>query len=233
MNTHYWLDIDRIAFFGRTYDEYRKIFDLSESDLGSGPVLDCPAGASSFTAEAHKKGLDVTACDILYNISADELLKRCRNDMQHVFERFDEAAHLYVWNYYKNKNDVMNLRAKAIEMFIDDFSDKNQQERYIHAELPHLPFEDEAFSLVLSGHFLFLYGDRLDIEFHKACLRELVRVSCGEVRIYPLQGLDAKPYPFMADILNFLRREGIRTEIVEGPFEFQRGSNKMMKLQKG
>jgi hypothetical protein len=232
---HNCLDIDRIAFFGRTYVEYMDIFGLDDEILKKGRILDCPAGASSFTAEAHQKGFNVTACDVLYSLSADELFKKGKNDMQHVFEKFDEAAHLYVWDYYKNKNDVMTLRTKAIETFYDDFAATDGYGRcghYVQAELPYLPFHDESFSLVLSGNFLFLYGDRLDLDFHISCIKELLRVCSGEVRLFPLTGLDAKPYPHMGKILGFLRHESIRTEIVEVPFEFQRGANKMMRLER-
>ena len=65
MNKHDILDIDRIAFFGRTYSEYLSMFGLNEQLLRQGAILDCPAGASSFAAEAHQLGLDVTACDIM------------------------------------------------------------------------------------------------------------------------------------------------------------------------
>jgi hypothetical protein len=90
----------------------------------------------------------------------------------------------------------------------------------------------KMFDLVLSGHFLFLYGDRLDINFHISCLRELLRVSSGEVRIFPLTGLDAEPYPRLYEILCRFRPEGINATVVKVPFEFQRGANAMMKLRK-
>ena len=50
---HNHLNIDRIAFFGRTYAEYMDMFGLGESLLRNGRILDCPAGASSFVAEAN------------------------------------------------------------------------------------------------------------------------------------------------------------------------------------
>lgn len=224
------LDIDRIAFFGRTYAEYMSMFDLNEQLLRQGAILDCPAGASSFAAEAHQLGLDVTACDILYNHSVDELIEKCKKDIQHVFEKFDKAEHLYVWKYYKNKDEVIALRNKALKLFAEDFPVGFREKRYVKAELPYLPFPDKSFSLVLSGNFLFLYGDRLDLEFHKACIKELVRVSSGEVRIFPLVGLDAKPYPYLDDILFFLDSGGIKVEIKEVPFEFQKGANQMLKI---
>ncbi|MEK6671941.1 MAG: class I SAM-dependent methyltransferase, partial [Nitrospirota bacterium] len=145
------LDIDRIAFFGRTYAEYMDMFGLDESMLKQGPVFDCPAGASSFAAEAHQKGFDVTACDILYNLATDELMEKGKNDLQHVFEKFNEVNHLYVWKYYKDKNEVMTLRNKALEIFAGDCMNGLKEKRYIQAELPYLPFPDKTFSLVLSG----------------------------------------------------------------------------------
>lgn len=224
------LDIDRIAFFGRTYTEYVDMFGLDEKLLQQGRILDCPAGASSFAAEAYKLDFDVIACDILYNLPASKLLEKGKKDIQHVFEKFDEVNHLYVWKYYKDKNEVMTLRNKALEIFADDFSSGFKKGRYKHAELPHLPFPDKGFSLVLSGNFLFLYGDRLDLDFHVACIRELLRVCSGEVRIFPLVGLDAKQYPYLDKVLSFLESDSIKVEIIEVPFEFQKGANEMLKL---
>ncbi|MFZ6006498.1 MAG: class I SAM-dependent methyltransferase [Nitrospirota bacterium] len=224
------LDIDRIAFFGRTYAEYMDMFGLDESLLRQGQILDCPAGASSFAAEAHQKGFNVTACDILYDLTADKLLEKGKKDIRHVFEKFDEVNHLYVWKYYKDKDEVMTLRNKALEIFADDFNSGFKKGRYKHSELPHLPFSDKRFSLVLSGNFLFLYGDRLDSDFHVACIKELIRVCSGEVRIFPLIGLDFKPYPYLDDILSSLDSNRIKVEIMEVPFEFQKGANKMIKL---
>jgi len=226
------LDIDRIAFIGRTYDEYMKIFDLDESILLRGRILDCPAGASSFAAEANKKGFDVTASDIFYTVAAEILMEKGKKDIQHVFEKFDEVSHLYVWKYYKNKKEVVLLRRKALEFFTADFPAGRTKGRYVQAELPRLPFADGEFMLVLSGHFLFLYNDRLDLNFHKACLKEFVRVCSGEVRIFPLSGLNTKLYPYMDDVFSYLRHEGVTAEIVNVPFEFQKGANQMLKLKR-
>ena len=49
----------------RSLAEYRAMFDLTDDDL-AGSVLDCPGGAASFTAEARRQGLDVTAVDPTY-----------------------------------------------------------------------------------------------------------------------------------------------------------------------
>ena len=168
------LDIDRISHSFRPRNICRMIWTCSastEAVLGQGTaLLDCPGGASSFALEAARKGYDVTACDILYDRGATVLFEKGKKDFAHVFEKFDGVSHLYAWDYYRSKQQVMTLRNKALELFVEDFSGYSAEGRYIPAGLPLLPFPDGMFSLVLSAHLLFLYGDRLDLDFHKACL---------------------------------------------------------------
>lgn len=168
----------------------------------------------------------------MYDLTVDELLEKGKKDIQHVFEKFDEVNHLYVWKYYKDKKEVMTLRTKALEVFANDFPNGFKEGRYRYAALPHLSFPDKSFHLVLSSNFLFLYGDRLDLDFHETCIKELLRVCSGEVRIFPLVGLDAKPYPYLDKILSFLDSDDIKMEIVKVPFEFQKGANEMLRLRR-
>ncbi len=48
------------------------------------------------------------------------------------------------------------------------------QGKYIPGELPELPFEDQAFDIALSSHFLFLYTDNLTLEFHITAIYEML-----------------------------------------------------------
>lgn len=223
-------ELDRIAFIGRTYEEYLRMFSLDEALLRRGKILDCPGGASSFAAEARGKGIHVTACDILYDLSGDRLSKKGKADTALVYQRVGEVPHLFRWDYYRDRDRLIAYRNRALELFIADYEEGCAEGSYVQAQLPVLPFADREFTLVLSSHFLFLYGDRLSPEFHAESLREMVRVCAGEVRLYPLQGLDAKPYPHMDEVLMRMQKEGIHTEMVQVPFEFQLGSGKMLRL---
>jgi hypothetical protein len=49
-----------------------------------------------------------------------------------------------------------------------------------------LPFESNAFDMVLSSNFLFYYSDRLDYSFHLESILEFLR-ALKEVRIFPIQ----------------------------------------------
>ncbi|MGC1931751.1 MAG: hypothetical protein WA667_22505 [Candidatus Nitrosopolaris sp.] len=105
------------------------------------------------------------------------------------------------------------------------------EKRYVKAELPRLPFDDKSFELVLSGHFLFTYANKFDFDFHLSSILELFRVSRKEVRIYPLQqGMISKPYKQITELLSCLKKECIKYEIIIVQFEFQKGSNKMLRL---
>jgi hypothetical protein len=59
-----------------------------------------------------------------------------------------------------------------------------------------------------------------------------MRVCSGEVRIFPLVGLDTKPYSQLDEILQFLAEKDIRADIVQVRLEFQRRADHMMRLSR-
>ncbi len=68
--------------------------------------------------------------------------------------------------------------------FIKDYDNGKNKKRYIHQELPKLSFENDSFDLVLSSHFLFLYSEHFDLQFHIDSILEMCRVSKKEVKIF-------------------------------------------------
>lgn len=65
-----------------------------------------------------------------------------------------------------------------------------------------------------------------------ACLEELIRVSASEVRIFPLVGLDAGPYPYMDDVLSHLNSIKVKVEVMDVDFEFLKGANQILRLRR-
>ena len=194
-------------------------------------ILDCPSGASSFVAEVDKLGIKVVGCDPLFDVSLERIKKRGKEDIDHVIEKVKLASHLYKWDFYKSIEGLREYRNLALKRFISDYYDGILENRYIKAALPKLPFDDKSFDLVLSGHFLFTYADKFDFDFHLSSILELFRVSSMEVRIYPLQqGMISQPYKQMPKLLSSLEKLSIEYEIIAVPFEFQKGSNKMLRL---
>ncbi len=196
-------------------------------------ILDCPSGASSFVAEANLLRAKVTGCDPLYNNSYINLLKKGLEDIQYVIGKVKLSSQLYNWDFYKSVECLRQSRILALLGFISDYSKESlrEEKRYVKAALPKLPFDSKSFDLVLSGHFLFTYANKFDVEFHLSSILEMIRVSRNEVRIYPLQqGMISQPYIQTDELLTCLKKEHIRYEIITVPFEFQNGSNKMLRL---
>ncbi|AEH38799.1 hypothetical protein [Halopiger xanaduensis] len=223
-------EVTDCAVIGRTFEEYLAMFDLEPADLERKRVLDCPSGVASFVATAADRGVDAVGADIIYEQSRDELARRCRDDRESVADQILEKPSLFEWSFYDSPADRRRYLRRASERFLDDYADGRQDGRYVAAALPTLPFARDSFSLVLSAHFLFLYGDRFDATFHREALRELCRVAADEVRIYPLQGLDAEPSPYLETVLPALEAEGYEPTRVPVPFEFQQGSTEMLVL---
>jgi hypothetical protein len=212
----------------RSFHEYEAMFSLTDSDL-CGRVLDCPGGASSFTAEASDLGTGVTAADPVYAMSTSALqelvLAQPGRGSAHTAAGIDR----YLWDFYGDIEGHRAMRKTSAALFTSDI--EVHPERYTPASLPFLPFEDRQFDLVLSSHFLFTYADRLDQEFHFQALVELYRVCRHEVRVFPLLDQGGHSLDAMTRaLLELLLLQGIEAKVCDVPYEFQRGGNQMLVL---
>lgn len=221
-------EVDReFLFVGRTFEEYLALFGLDRTDL-EGPILDCPGGPSSFTAVASALGADVCAVDPMYEQSLEALERECRESIERNVDQLREKRDLFVWDYYGDVATRGRYLRAAAERFLTDYA--RHPDRYLAAGLPDLPFADDAFELTLSGNLLFLYDDRLDRAFHEAALRELLRVTGDEVRVFPLASLDRTRSAYVEDLVETLRSEGVSATIETVDYEFQPGATEVLRL---
>lgn len=135
------------------------MFNLSKEELMGKQILDCPAGACSFTAIGNKLKMDITACDIAYDHPYKELEKKGLEDLEHAIFHIEKAKRNYIWKYFGSVDDLKRIRLTALNDCIKDM-EESQGERYIPVMLPQLPFEDDEFDLTLSAHFLFMYANQ-------------------------------------------------------------------------
>jgi len=110
--------VNGVAFIGRTFDEYCRMFDLSEQDLLTHSFLDCPAGACSFTAEATQKGYDVQAVDCQYGHPASFFENTCHKQVTKIKAGMSGAEHLFDWSFYGTLDQLLALRQKAAHLFV-------------------------------------------------------------------------------------------------------------------
>jgi hypothetical protein len=225
------LDLERIVFIGRTFEEYLDMFSLSIEEIKGKKILDCPAGACSFTAKSNKLGLHVTACDIAYYHSVEDLENKGLRDIEHAMEHMEKAKNNYIWDYFKNIDGLKTHRLSALKDCTNDM--RESSERYVPVTLPSLPFKDKEYDIILSAHFLIMYSDRLDYQFHIDTINELLRVSKEEIRIFPLVDLEGKRYKHLEQLVSYLTDNGCTVREVEVPYEFQANANSMLIIKKG
>jgi hypothetical protein len=199
-----------VAVTPRPLAAYCDMFQLSGDDLLAGPILDCPAGASSFGALVRAIGGEVTGVDPAY-AAPDGLVDRVAADIARIsaWQRANPAG--FNWDYLGSPEELAKSWAAALSIFAADFAPDDL--RYVAAALPRLPFPDDRFALALSGFLLFVYPELFGPAELLAALRELTRVTRGEVRVYPVMSSSGEPYAEMTALRAALGAHGVHTEI--------------------
>jgi hypothetical protein len=224
------LELDRFVFLGRTWEEYLLIFDIKEEQLIGKHVLDCPGGACSFTAVANQKGIRAAAIDAAYYYSIEELKKKGLDDIEYTLSKIEQVKDKCRWEYFEDTKELRKERVKALIQCIEDMETDNS--RYFPAILPVLPFENDSFDITLSAHFLFMYADKIDYNFHLQTIKEMMRVTKGEIRIFPVTDMNGKRYEHIDEIKEWISTKGWEVTEIKAPYEFHRNVNTMLKLRR-
>ncbi len=223
--------LDQVVPWGRSFDEYRAMFALSEADLRL-RILGCADGPASFNAEATRRGSRVVSCDPVYRWEADQIRHRIEATSTEVLEQTRRNREEFVWNTIPSVEELGRIRMAAMAVFLSDYGLGKAEGRYIEAELPALPLSSASFDLALCSHFLFLYSNHLDEWFHATAIGELCRVA-AEVRIFPLLALGGRPSPHVNHALQAVRELGYDASVENVAYEFQRGGNQMLRIRRG
>ena len=223
------LVLDKVVLLGRTFDEYARYFALDPGALRGQAILDVASGVSSFCAEANEQSLNVTACDLIYEWGLEKIAARCQPDLDHVLDSIG-GLQTYRWDFYQSPERLRTYRERAYQTFLADYP-THRGTRYVSGKLPDLPFRDRQFDLTLVSYLLFVYEDQLDYAFHRQSLLEIMRVTRGEARIYPLVSFEARRCGY----LDALRRDPdlrqFRFQEVATDFEFLANSNFYLQIQ--
>ena len=223
------MKLDKVVPFGRSLDEYIKMFDLSPKDLNQ-RILGVGDGPASFNAEATIKGYDITSIDPVYQFDGAGIKQRFDAVVDNIINQVIATPNNWVWSYHKNPQELKARRIKALEIFLTDYQQGKQEGRYQTQELPNLAFADNSYDLALCSHFLFLYSQQCDRDFHLAAIQEMLRVS-KEVRIFPLVDLMQQTSSHLDFVIDSLSNLGYSTSIAKVPYELQPGANKMLAIE--
>lgn len=221
--------LSSVVPWGRNFEEYKLMFQLSEVDLKN-KIAGFGDGPACFNRELTEKGGTVISFDPIYRFSKEDIEKRIDEVRVEVMQQMRENADNYVWTHIKSLDDLENVRMSAMRKFLEDYDHGKREGRYVFHELPNrLPFEEDSFDLGLSSHFLMMYT-ALGYDFHIAAITEMLRV-CREIRIFPIVDLNAEKTELIGDVIGYFQKQ-YHTEIVKTEYEFQKGDNKMLIIRK-
>lgn len=224
------MELEKVVPFGRSMDEYRNMFALSDRDLNK-KIIGVGDGPASFNAEMCVLGKTVVSVGPLYIFSAEEIENRFYSVVNNIIAQVKDTPNDWVWSYHKSPEHLKDNRVNVLNRFVADLEKGKSEGRYIVGELPSLGFADRRFQIALCSHFLFLYSDHLTYEFHRASVFEMTRIA-PEVRIFPLLTLALKVSPYMPSLVEELKSAGFDVSVEKVPYELQRGGNEMLRIRK-
>lgn len=221
--------LEKVVPWGRRLAEYQQMFDLTELELKSKTIASFGDGPASFNAEVTAIGGSVLSLDPIYQFSREELQNRCDETRDIVMEQMRKNQENYRWDRIKSLEELEQLRMSAIRLFLSDFEQGLDEQRYQPYQLPErLACEDHSFDLGLSSHFLFLYPS-LGLDFHLQALAEMLRV-CKEIRIFPLVNLDGQETELTGQVIKHFEKQ-YQVGIRKVDYEFQKGADCMMVIK--
>lgn len=221
-------ELSTVVPWGRTLDEYKMMFVLSDEDLKKS-IASFGDGPASFNFEMKRLNNNVISFDPIYTFTKEQLINRIRETKNIVMEQTKQNKNNFCWTSIKNLDDLEKNRMNAMNNFILDFEEGKKEKRYIPHELPNrTSFSEKCFDIGLSSHFLLLYS-KLGLNFHIKAIDEMLRI-CKEIRIFPILDLDAKKSNLLEQIIEYYNNK-YDISITETNYEFQRNGNKLLVIK--
>lgn len=221
------MQLSEVVPWGRSYDEYVAMFQLSPGDLQK-KILGCGDGPACFNAELTARGGQIISADPLYRFDADQIRTRIEAVYPQIVEQVAQSPEKFIWTTIPDVASLGRVRMAAMDRFLEDYEQSIPTKRYVNAALPQLPFETDEFDLALCSHYLFLYSDHVSQKEHIASMQELCRVA-KEVRVYPLVTLGSdRVSAHLGPVMKALEHDGITVSFTPVTYRFQVGATEML-----
>lgn len=222
------MKLENVIPWGRNLQEYQEMGLYTDVDKDK-KILGCGDGPASVNGTLSHMGVEIISIDPIYQFTKAQIARRVEKTSSIVSEQLRANSDDFVWKNVKDVDTLIGLRLQAMNEFLDDYDAGKKAGRYRDEELPKLSFENKAFDLAWSSHFLFLYSEYFDLTFHKKAVLEMLRVA-KEVRIFPLLDLKNNRSVHLEPLLVLLRDNGYDCEIQTSAYEFQKGAFEMLKI---
>jgi len=222
------MQLEQVVPWGRNLDEYKAMGLYTKADRNK-KILGCGDGPASVNAELTLMGVAITSIDPIYQFTKEQIAQRVVQTSKVIAQQLRENQNDFVWKNIADVDELVAIRLQAMEVFLEDYDQGKKTQRYQYEELPNLHFEDDTFDLAWSSHFLFLYSEHLDEEFHIKAIEEMLRVA-KEVRIFPLVDLNNTTSPHLNPVVTYLEKKGYRCQREKTAYEFQKGAFEMLRI---
>jgi hypothetical protein len=223
------MKLENVVPWGRNLEEYKAMRLYSDADRNK-KILGCGDGPASVNKTLTQMDIDIISIDPVYEFTKKQIQKRVKETSSVVSEQLRKNSDDFVWKNIQDVDTLISLRLEAMDEFLEDYEAGKKSGRYQHQELPELSFEDNTFDLAWSSHFLFLYSEHFDLDFHKNAVLEMLRVA-KEVRIFPLLDLHNNKSKHLEPLLALLKENNYSYEIQKSEYEFQKGAFEMLLIK--
>ena len=220
------MQLENIVPWGRSFDEYKEIFSLTETDLNKS-ILGCGDGPASFNAELTLLGGNIVSIDPTYQFDALAFKTRVSQVYDEIMPQMHLNKDKYLWKSIPSVEALGDIRMNAMNTFISDYEQGKKSGRYLNESLPKLSFNNKQFDIALCSHYLFLYSEHVNLEQHIESIIELCRVA-KEARIYPLLSLNGNKSPHLEAVISALNNLKLTTSLTDVEYQFQKGATQML-----
>ena len=104
--------LDHVVPWGRSFDEYRRMFALSDDDLRL-KIIGCGDGPASFNSVATRHGSSVVSCDPIYRYDLDRLRERIAATYDEILKQTRQNAKEFVWTSIRSPEELGETRMAA------------------------------------------------------------------------------------------------------------------------
>ncbi|MFC4778620.1 hypothetical protein ACFO9Q_17640 [Paenibacillus sp. GCM10023252] len=129
-----------VAMTCRGFEEYRRMFDLTEELLTAGETLDIAAGASSFTAEGSARGYRISAVDPRYGNTLDNLISEASQEIEASTAKLETLQSRFDWSYYGDLTKHRQGRMHSLCLFEQHRRQEGLTSTYYEGSLAHRAF---------------------------------------------------------------------------------------------
>lgn len=122
--------LEEVVPWGRSFDEYRRMFALSDDDLTL-RILGCGDGPASFNAEATRRGAAVISCDPIYRWEVADIRERIAATYDEILDQTRRNIDEFLWDSIQSVDELGEVRMAAMQDFLNDYGQGRAQGRYV------------------------------------------------------------------------------------------------------